>query len=238
MRAGENASTTGERAGPILWEGSGRFAAYLAHELRPPLANQHALLELALADPNTAVDGWREIGERVLRSCTHQERLLEACLALARSQGRARRRDPVDLAGTMAEALDAHDLCGLERVAVLEPAWTSGDSELLQRLAANLVSNAIRHNIAGGRIVVVTRTEPRRAVLSVANSGPPVPAADLERLFQPFQRLNPNTSASGDRVGLGLAIVRAIAHAHDATVTARAQPGGGLELELVFLALD
>ncbi len=234
--AGRRVPSTGERATPALVGGRERFAAYVAHELRTPLATQCALLELALADPNADVAGWREIGEDVLCACRQQERLLEACLTLARSRGRPQRCEPVDLAEIAAEVLGAHDLSRLERVVVLEPAWTSGDPDLLERLAANLVSNAVRHNVVGGRIEVATRTESGRAVFAVANTGPLVPAAELERLFQPFQRLTSRTSSDG--VGLGLAIVQAIADAHDATVSARARSGGGLGIDVAFPSLD
>ncbi len=232
-------STAGERAIPALLRGGGeRFAAYVAHELRTPLATQRALLELALVDDNADLASWREIGAGVLGACRQQERLLEACLTLARSQGGLQRREPVDLAAITAAVLGAHDLCGLERVVVLEPAWAAGDPAVLERLAANLVSNAICHNIAGGRIEVASRTESGRAHLTVANTGPLVPAAELERLFQPFQRLNPSSSCSSRGVGLGLAIVHAIAEAHDATLTARAHAGGGIGIDVAFPALD
>ena len=125
---------------------------------------------------------------------------------------------------------------GSSGVVVLEPAWTIGDPDLLERLAANLVSNAIRHNIVGGRIEVTTRAESRCVHLTVANTGPLVPAAELARLFQPFQRFK--LKSSGDGVGLGLAIVQAIADAHDATVTAEARPGGGLGIDVALPALD
>jgi signal transduction histidine kinase len=209
------------------------FAAYVAHELRTPLATQRALLELALSDPDADVASWRETGEDVLGACRQQERLLEACLSLARSRGGLRRCEPVDLAGITAEALRAHDPGALESVVRLEPAWTTGDPDLLERLIANLVSNAIRHNIAGGRIEVATHTKQGHAVLSVANTGPPIPASELERLFQPFQRLNSNPRIS-DGVGLGLAIVEAIAAAHSALVTAQTRAGGGLVMDVVF----
>jgi signal transduction histidine kinase len=217
-----------------MFEGRERFAAYVAHELRTPLATQRALLELALADQNADVATWREIGDDVLRACRQQERLLEACLALARSQGRPKRCEPVEIAAIACEALRAHDLRGLERVVVLEPAWAAGDPDLLERLAANLVSNAIRHNIVGGRIEVATRTESGRAHLSVANTGPLIPAGELQRLFQPFQRLALHPADTADGVGLGLAIVQAIADAHDATVVARARTGGGLGIDIGF----
>ena len=201
-----------------------RFAAYIAHELRTPLATQRALLELALADPSADAATWREIGGDVLGACMQQERLLEACLTLARSQGSPPRCERVDLAAITCDALQAHDLGELGTVVALEPARTAGDPDLLERLAANLVSNAIRHNIAGGWIEVVTRVESGRAVLSVANTGLPIPA----------ERLSSHTDLAGDGVGLGLAIVHEIASAHDATITARARTGGGLGIDVAF----
>jgi signal transduction histidine kinase len=226
----------GKSAARATSEEQTRLAAYVAHELRQPLATQCALLELELADPNANVATWRETGGKVLGACRKQERLLEACLTLARSQGRTQRREPVDLKEIAAEALRAHDACGLKRIVVLKPARTSGDPDLLERLVANLVSNATRHNIAGGRITVETRTEPGRAVLAVANTGPVIPSNELTRLFHPFQRLNSNPEAPSDGFGLGLPIVRAIADAHGAALSARPQPSGGLEVDISFPA--
>jgi signal transduction histidine kinase len=214
------------------------FLAYAAHELRTPLATQRALLELALSDSNADVATWREIGADVLGACRKQERLVESCLTLARSQDGPQRSEPVDLATIAAEALDTDDRSELERAVVLEPAWTTGDPDLVERLAANLVSNAIRHNVPGGRIEVATRTESGQAVLSVANTGPLIPPTGLQRLFQPFQRMAPHPTDAADGVGLGLAIVQTIADAHAATVTARSRPGGGLRIDIAFPALD
>jgi signal transduction histidine kinase len=215
-------------------EGEERFAAYIAHELRSPLATQRALLELTLTDPFADAASWRDVAEDVLDAVHQQERLLEACLALARSRCGLRRHDRIDLAAIAAEALRAGDLSGLGSVVSLEPAWTDGDPSLVERLAANLVSNAIRHNVIGGRIEVETRVESGRAVLMVANTGPLVPAADLHRLFQPFERFNSNPRSFSDGVGLGLAMVKAIADAHDAIVTATARVGGGLDIDVSF----
>jgi signal transduction histidine kinase len=216
------------------------LTAYVAHELRTPLATQHALLELALADPFTDVAAWREIGEKVLGACRHQERVLEACLALARSQNGPQRCEPVDLAAVAAGALEAHDLSELESVVVMAPAWTSGDPDLLERLASNLVSNAVRHNVVGGHVEIATRTERGSAHLVVTNTGPLVPAGELDRLFEPFQQLasHPRSASASAGVGLGLAIVRSIADAHHATVSARTRIGGGLGIDVGFPALD
>ena len=211
-------------------------AAYVAHELRTPLATQHVLLELALADSNTDAAAWRAVGEDVLRACRQQERLLEACLTLARSKGGLQRCEPLDLAVVTAEALRAHDQRGLESVISLDSAWISGEPELLERLVANLVSNAIRHNTADGLIEVATRGKQGRAVLAIANTGPLIPACDVIHLFHPFRRLNSNPHAFGDGVGLGLTIVQAIANAHGAHIVPRARRGGGLDIQVSFRA--
>jgi signal transduction histidine kinase len=226
----------GERASPALFEGGEHFAACVAHELRTPIALQRALVEVTLADPDADAAALRQMGERVVASCARQQRLIDALLGLVRSGRGPARREPVDIAAIAAEALRAHDLSELGSVVVLERAWTTGDPDLLERLAANLVSNAIRHNIVDGRIGVATRAGSGRAVLSVANTGPPIPAGELQRLFQPFQRLAPHPPGTGEGVGLGLAIVQVIADGHDAVVTAQARPGGGLRIDVGFPA--
>ena len=178
------------------------------------------------------------MGERVVVACERQERLLEALLTLARSGCGGLRREPVDLAATAAEVLLAQDHHGLESTTALEPARTTGDPQLVERLVANLVANAVRHNIPGGRLDIATYTAAGHAIFTIANTGPVIPAGELTRLFQPFQRLGSHAGAAADGVGLGLAIVQAIASAHHATVTARARTGGGLGIDVAFPALD
>ena len=217
-------------------DGEERFAAYIAHELRTPLATQRALLELTLTDPLADTASWRDVAKDVLDACLQQERLLEACLALARSRRGLTRHDRIDLAAIASEALRSHDRSGLESVVALEPAGVDGDPALVERLASNLVSNAIRHNHRGGRIEVATRTRAGHAFLVVANTGPLIPAAELHRLFQPFHRLGTPAQLSSDGIGLGLPIVQAIACAHNANLTAEALSGGGLEIAVRFPA--
>jgi signal transduction histidine kinase len=125
---------------------------------------------------------------------------------------------------------------GLTVQADLGPAPSSGDPRLAERLAANLVGNAIQHNIPGGWVSARTRVTADRAVLTVANSGPAVPPAQVGRLFEPFQRLGEDRVAGPGGSGLGLSIVKAVAAAHDAWVHARALPGGGLEVQVHFPA--
>ena len=204
----------------------------MAHELRTPLATQRVLLELALADPTADVASWRETAKDVLRANGQQERLLEACLTLVCGRRALRRHEPVELAAITAGVLRAHDLREFASVIVLEPAWTTGDPDLLERLVANLISNATRHNLPGGRFEVGTRVESGHAVLAVANAGRLIASSTLGRLFQPFERINSHSGSSDSGIGLGLAIVQAIADAHDAAVTAHCRPRGGLDIEV------
>ncbi|MEA2280890.1 MAG: hypothetical protein QOK21_1497, partial [Solirubrobacteraceae bacterium] len=118
--------------------------------------------------------------------------------------------------------------------AALDPAPASGDQRLGERLVANLVDNAVRHNVPGGRIDVATTTKAGRAVLTVLNTGPVISPDDLDRLAQPFQRLNGERNGDDDGLGLGLSIVHAISAAHGATIATRARPNGGLEIAVTF----
>ena len=222
----------------VAVEAQQRFVAYAAHELRGEVALQRALAEVTLANPNADPAALREMGERVVAACERQQRLLEALLTLAGSAGRRLRHEPVDLAATAVEVLRAHDHHALTSTTAPEPARTTGDLQLVERLVANLVANAVRHNIPGGRFDVATYTVAGRAIFTIANSGPRIPAGELTRLFQPFQRLSAHPRAPADGVGLGLAIVQAIANAHDATLTARSRTGGGLRIDVAFPALD
>ena len=215
-----------------------QFVANASHELRTPLARQRTLLEVSMSDPRATVDSLRAAEARVLAAGEQQERLIEALLTLARSERGLDRHEPVDLAGVAAEALldrrQEAEQRGLRVEAGLRAAPVSGDSRLVERLIANLLDNALRYNVEGGRVSVRTETRGDRALLSVANGGPAVPPDQVDRLFEPFQRLGVARTDHGEGSGLGLSIVRAIALAHGAEIAARALPEGGLEVEVRF----
>jgi signal transduction histidine kinase len=215
-----------------------QFVANAAHELRTPLTRAQTLGEVALADPAATVDSLRASHGRVLAAGRQQERLIEALLTLARSERGLDEREPFDLAAVTATTLHGRqreaERRGLYVHATLEPAETAGDPRLAERLVANLLDNALRYNQPHGGIDVTTSARAGKAVLSVANSGPQIPAEEIERIFRPFQRLGADRTDQSDGLGLGLSIVRAIAAAHDATLAAHAQPGGGLDIEVGF----
>jgi signal transduction histidine kinase len=220
------------------FEAQRHFVANASHELRTPLTAERTLLQVALDDPDTTIGAWRSTAKEVLASSDEQARLIEALLTLASSESGLTGREPVDLAAavgaTLADLQPEIDRLGIHIDGAAIPAPLDGDSLLVERLVANLLTNAVRHNVAGGRVEVVTGLTDGTAVLSVTNTGPRIPPAEVERLFQPFQRLNRRRANYKDGHGLGLSIVRAIAIAHGATITAQSELRGGLSVKVDF----
>jgi signal transduction histidine kinase len=220
------------------FEAQRRFVAHASHELRTPLTRERALLQVALGDPSTS-NVWRSAGQELLASNREQETLIDALLTLASSEGGLDGREPVDLstvARTVVRDRSDGDQLGIEIDATLEAAPLEGDPRLLERLVANLVDNAMTYNVEGGHVLVTTGSEDGTAVLTVTNTGPAIPASEIDRLFHPFQRLDPHRTNAQHGHGLGLSIVRAIATAHGATLAVHPQPEGGLSITVDFKA--
>jgi signal transduction histidine kinase len=214
------------------------FVASASHELRTPLTLDRTLLQVALRNPGTASEQWRATGLELLESGRHQERLLEALLTLATSEGGLSNREPADLSEAAAASLRAASPeAGRQQVRMvtsLHPAPVLGDPRLIERLTVNLLDNAIRHNTTDGTVHLTTGQQDGRAIISVTNTGPVIPAAEISRLFRPFERLATARASNGNGHGLGLSIVAAIADAHDATIAAHARPEGGLRIRVSF----
>jgi signal transduction histidine kinase len=224
------------------FEAQRHFVANASHELRSPVTRERTLLQVALADHATTADTWRSTSQEVLAANAEQEQLIEALLTLASSQAGLDRSEPVDLAAVTRAALLAPrpdiERLGLRIAPATRLAPLDGDPLLIERLVANLIDNAVRHNVAGGDVTIGTCMMDGRAVLSVANTGPVIPPAEVDRLFHPFQRLNGRRTHHRNGHGLGLSIVRAIASAHGASIDAKANPHGGLTITLTFPSLS
>lgn len=219
------------------FDGQRQFVANASHELRTPLAINRTLIEVALDDSETP-ESTRRLGETLLAVNHRQERLIDGLLVLASSQRRLETRTRVNLAEVTERAIGAAraaaDTAGVSLVADLHPAVTVGDSTLLERLAGNLIDNAIRYNSSDGwaRVVVAMRGD--RAVLVVENSGPVVAPGDVAGLLEPFRRYGADghDSRTGGGTGLGLSIVRSIATAHGGALRPTARQDGGLVVEV------
>jgi signal transduction histidine kinase len=217
-----------------------RFVANASHELRTPLTVIRTELDVTLADPDATTTDLRAMGETVRDATLATERLIQALLTLARSEGGVTRRDPVDLAECARTAVAQGGSEAGERAldvrSTLDAAPVRGDRRLLERLVANLVENAVRHNVDGGTVGVRTASAAGRSTVEVRNDGPLVPPEAVASLLEPFQRLN--RGAPGDGVGLGLSIVRSVAEAHGGSVELRARPSGGLVVRVSLPARD
>jgi signal transduction histidine kinase len=213
------------------FDGQRRFVANASHEMRTPLAVQRALIEITTTRPGTSADA-KQLGDGLLEINIRHENLIDGLLTLADSQNELTETVPVDLAEVAARALEVFAALARDRSLRVTSALTAapvlGDPVLLERLAHNLVENAVRHNHAEGSVRVETAVRAGVGVLVVTNTGPVIRTYEVETMFQPFRRLG-RERVNGERgFGLGLSIVRAITHAHSGEVVALPRPDGGL----------
>lgn len=229
----------------VAFDAQKRFVANASHELRTPLAVMRTEIDVTLSDDEADTAEYRRMSTVVRDASERANGLVDALLVLARSEAQAghrlARRTECDLAAGTANALTAVrrevERIGLRVETSLEPAPVVGDPGLLDRLAGNLVENAVRYNHLHGRLWVRTGSDGRRSWLVVGNTGFEVEQADVPGLFEPFRRGGrERTGARGS--GLGLSIVRAVCDAHGGVVKAIAQPGGGLEVTVTLPAAD
>lgn len=213
-----------------------RFVANASHELRTPLSVIRTELDVTLSDPDADVTELRRMAGVLREATAKSERLVEALLLLARTEGAELAvREPVDLTDLVHRAVavvagDARDR-GLRIHCCDEPAFAMGDPALLERVAGNLLENAVRHNVDTGWIEITTRSGPRLTLLRVVSSGAEVSPDQAEGLFEPFRRAGvQRTMRTG--AGLGLSIVRAAVLAHDGRVAAEPVTGGGLAVSV------
>lgn len=208
------------------------FVANASHELRTPLAVMRAEIDVTLADTAASVGELRGMGEAVREMIDRTESLIAALLFLARSEGARAHEEPVDLAelagGCVTDLHRSADAAGITITTKLETAVARGDAALLERMLANLVENAIRHNQAGGELSIETATSQGMAEVLVCNGGAVIDPAEVKSLTEPFRRLGRGSGG----FGLGLSIVRSVAQVHGGTVQLTAPPEGGLEVRV------
>ncbi|MEV0908132.1 sensor histidine kinase [Streptomyces hokutonensis] len=215
-----------------------RFVGNASHELRTPLAINRTLLEVHLSDPGAPVE-LQQLGKTLLATNERSEQLVEGLLLLARSDNQIVERKPVDLAEVAEQAVDqVHAEAGAKNVVIRgerQPAVVQGNGVLLERIALNLVQNAVRYNVPeDGWVEVTTEVQHGHAVLIVSNTGPVVPAYEIDNLFEPFRRLRTERTGSDKGVGLGLSIARSVARAHGGHISAQPREGGGLVMRVTL----
>ena len=227
------------------FEAQKRFVANASHELRTPLAVMRTEIDVTMADDEADVAEYRRMATVVRDASQRANGLVDALLVLARSEAQSGRRlarkMPTDLATGVCSAVSAtKNEAQRMKLAVttdLAAAPVVGDPSLLERLAGNLVENAVRYNHLHGRVWARTGLAPSgdAVFLVVGNTGPEIEPADVPGLFEPFRRGGwERTGSRGS--GLGLSIVRAVADAHGGAVSASALDGGGLEVRVTLPA--
>jgi signal transduction histidine kinase len=225
------------------FEAQKRFVANASHELRTPLAVMRTEIDVTMSDPVEDMAEYRRMGVVVRDASVRMNALIESLLVLARSEAQAGRRlvrkEETELSRGVLPALSSVEReagrLGLSIETDLQSAPVVGDPGLLDRLAGNLIENAVRYNHGQGRLWVRTSSDETYSTLIVGNTGFEVDASDVPRLFEAFRRgVRDRTGSRG--AGLGLSIVRAVCEAHGATVSAVPNPGGGLEVTVTMPA--
>ena len=216
------------------------FVANASHELRTPLSVIRTELDVTLADPNADVAELRRMADVVRAATLRAGQLVEALLLLARTDGMGIGvAEPVDLAEVVSSAWEPiradAEKRSISAAFLGGPAGTVGDPALLERVAGNLLENAVRHNVDGGWIEVRVDHAPGASTLCVHSSGIPVDPDRVGELFEPFRRGGVDRTAHTG-TGLGLSIVRAIVLAHRGQVSAEAVPGGGLAVTVQLVS--
>jgi len=214
-----------------------RFVANASHELRTPLTLMQTSIDVTLAKPDRTPEQLEQMAADVRLAASRAEKLIEALLTLARSDAGIRHSESVDLAIIAEDALDAAAPVIRSRQLRLDTdlveVTSAGDPVLIERMMANLVDNAARHNVPGGWIRVSTGVRGDRAFVDVSNGGAHVPEALVADLFEPFRRLAERTT-DANGLGLGLSIARSVAVAHSGVINACSRPEGGLDVSVVL----
>ncbi|MEU6130929.1 ATP-binding protein [Saccharopolyspora sp. NPDC047091] len=218
------------------FEAQQRFAANASHELRTPLATTRTMLQVALAHPED--HELAVLGPKLLATNERSITTVESLLALSRADHGISDPRPVDLdvvaEGALEQVRAEAAAAGVEVRGELRPARVDGDRDLLHHLLLNLLQNAVRHNHRGGGARLSVETADGAVTITAANTGEDLTAADPGELFEAFRRHRGRTGNRGH--GLGLTLVRAIAHSHGGTAGAAANPGGGLTVTVRFPA--
>lgn len=206
------------------------FSSDLAHELRTPVSNLLTQTQVTLSRPRT-VEQYRDILASNVEEFERLSRIIADMLFLAKSENDlvVPHREPVNLRVEVSGVLDFYDALADEReisVAVQGEGSVSGDRLMIRRAISNLISNAVRHTTANGRITVRILNGPDgSATLEVENAGEGIASEHLPKLFDRFYRVDFSRQRQSEGAGLGLAITRSIMRAHGGDAVATSVDG-------------
>lgn len=201
----------------------------IAHDLRSPLGRMRSRIEVALIEPPSSdastTERYREVLQQTIGEADHLLATFTALLDIAEAEAGSPRGQlaPLDLAAFARDLADLYEPVAEEKGLTLTVATDRaridirGDRHMLSRAVANLLENAVKYTPAGGTIAVKVGVEGGMARLSVADDGPGIPAAERDRVFDRFYRLEASRTTEGN--GLGLSLARAVVRLHGGTIT-------------------
>jgi signal transduction histidine kinase len=214
-----------------------RFVANASHELRTPLTSMRTLIDVTMAKPIRTTEQLEVLLGRVREALDQSGALIDGLLTLAQSDRGLTTHEPVDLEAAAQDAIDEVTTAARKSNIVIEaelsPSLTLGDRVLVERLVANLIDNAVRYNLPGGSVRVITGINYDIPYVTVINTGPLIPESVVDSLFEPFTRLDGRAS-NGQNAGLGLSIVTSVVTAHHGELRAEALPNGGMKISVAF----
>ena len=200
------------------------FTLNASHELKTPLTILRGEIEMKLRDV-PAGSGEREFLADQLDEIARLTKIVDGLTLLAKADAGqlTLAREPVRLDELVRDSFaDAQILADLHSLRVelnvCEPATVSGDRHRLRQLLLNLTDNAIKYNQSGGRILLGLKNDRQTAELTIANTGPGIPAEKLPRVFERFYRGDPAHGSHVEGCGLGLSIAQRIVNAHGGTI--------------------
>jgi signal transduction histidine kinase len=200
-----------------------RIFAAMSHDLKTPITRLRLRAEL-LDDP--------ELRTKFVKDLQEMEAMVGAALDFMRGVDQHEPSQPIDIMAIV-ESLqaDAREVGGDVTVEGAAQAAFRGHAQTLKRCLSNLIDNALKY---GQRATVVVADSPAELSISVRDEGPGIPEPELERVFEPFHRLEASRNRATGGSGLGLTIARNVARAHGGSLLLHNRPGGGLEAVLTL----
>ncbi len=215
------------------------FVADASHELRTPLTVIRGNAEVGLSVPGEPVH--REVLEEIADEAKRMARMVDDLLFLARSDAGAppmeREFLPARLLASRiarpAETL-AHQRGAVFMSDIAAEGYLEADQALVEQAVLNLVDNAAKHSPPGSTVTLRARSRGGHLMLSVSDTGPGIPPEELPLIFERFYQVGARRARKTHGAGLGLAITRSIAEAHDGRIEASSDPGRGTTMTLVL----
>jgi signal transduction histidine kinase len=221
------------------------FLSVVSHEIRTPLTALQGFSELLLAR-DVPLDRARRYLSHVHTESQRLGRIVTDLLDLSRIQsgrGLTLRREPLDLRELLERNLELfacqHPLHRFDLSVAASPPPLCADRDAVDRMLKNLLTNAVKYSPHGGRVLVQAQPAPDQpglVELAVEDEGVGIPAEALTRIFEPYVRIAHPETASAPGLGLGLSLVRALAHAHGGMVEVESLPGKGSRFRVLLPA--